>query len=53
MKSINEGIIDFHGMEHILNGRTLEDIGYEIKQRVKTEICDWMKINVGIGTNRF
>lgn len=53
MKSIDEGIIDFHGMEPILNGRTLEDIGYEIKQRVKDEIGDWMKINIGIGTNRF
>jgi len=53
MKSIDEGIIDFHGMEPVLNGRTLTDIGYEIKQRVKDEIGDWMRINIGIGTNRF
>ena len=53
MKSIDEGIIDFHGMEPFLNGRTLEAIGYEIKQRVRDEIGDWMKINVGIGINRF
>lgn len=53
MKSIDEGIIDFHGCEPILNGRSLTDIGYEIKQRVKDEIGDWMKINVGIGPNRF
>jgi DNA polymerase-4 len=53
MKSIDEGVIDFHGMQHILNGRSLEDVGYEIKRRVKEEIGDWMKINVGIGTNRF
>jgi DNA polymerase IV len=53
MKSIDEGIIDFHGMEPVLNGRSLVDIGYEIKQRVKNEIGDWMKINVGIGPNRF
>jgi DNA polymerase-4 len=53
MKSIDEGIIDFHGCEPILNGRTLEDIGYEIKQRVKDEIGDWMKINVGISLNWF
>lgn len=53
MKSIDEGVIDFHGMEPVLNGRTLEDIGYEIKQRVKDDIGDWMKINIGIGTNRF
>lgn len=53
MKSIDEGIIDFHGMEPILKGRNLVDVGYEIKQRVKNEIGDWMKINVGIGPNRF
>lgn len=53
MKSIDEGIIDFHGLEPVLNGRTLEEIGYEIKQRVKDEIGDWMRINIGIGTNRF
>jgi len=53
MKSIDEGIIDFHGMEPVLKGRTLEDIGYEIKQRVRDDIGDYMKINVGIAPNRF
>lgn len=53
MKSIDEGIIDFHGMEPVLNGRSLSDIGYEIKQRVKDDIGDYMRINIGIGTNRF
>lgn len=53
MKSIDEGILDFHDMEPVLKGRSLEDIGEEIKQRVRDDIGDWMKINVGIGTNRF
>lgn len=53
MKSIDEGILDFTGMEPVLKGRSLEDVGYEIKQRVKDDIGDWMRINVGIGTNRF
>lgn len=53
MKSIDEGVIDFHGMEAVLNGRSLVDIGYEIKQRVKDEIGDWMRINVGIAPNIF
>lgn len=53
MKSIDEGIIDFHGLEPVLKGRSLEDIGYEIKQRVRDDIGDWMKINVGIAPNRF
>jgi len=53
MKSIDEGVIDFHGMEPTLNGKTLVDIGYEIKQRVKDEIGDWMRINIGIAPNIF
>lgn len=53
MKSIDEGIIDFHGCEPILNGKTLEEVGYEIKRRVNEEIGDWMKINVGISMNWF
>lgn len=53
MKSIDEGVIDFRGCEPILNGRNLSDIGYEIKQRVRQDIGEWMRINVGIGPNRF
>jgi DNA polymerase-4 len=53
MKSIDEGIIDFHETTIAIKGRTLEAIGYEIKQRLKDEIGVWMRCNVGIGTNRF
>lgn len=53
MKSIDEGIIDFHGMEHTLKGRSLVDIGMEIKQRLRTEVGSYMRVNVGIGPNWF
>jgi DNA polymerase IV len=53
MKSIDEGVIDFHSTRQHINKRPLEAIGYEIKQRVKQEIGSWMRINVGIGPNRF
>lgn len=53
MQSIDEGVIDFHGMTYILNNRSLQEIGYEIKQRVKDEIGCFMRINVGIAPNRF
>ena len=53
MKSIDEGIIDFRHMQPILKGRALEDIGAEIKQRVRDEIGDYMTVNVGIGQNRW
>jgi len=53
MKSVDEGIIDFRGMRGLLKGRSLEDIGREIKQRVREEVGDYMKVNVGIGQNRW
>lgn len=53
MKSIDEGVIDFHQTSvHILN-QGMVDIGYQIKQRLKNEIGVWMRCNVGISTNRF
>ncbi len=53
MKSIDEGIIDFHGMDYLLKNRTMSDIGYEIKNRVKEEVGNYTTINVGIAPNRF
>lgn len=53
MKSIDEGIIDFHGTTEIVNNRPLEEIGFEIKQRMKQEVGGWMKVNIGIAPNRF
>lgn len=50
MKSIDEGVMDFH---NFLTPRSLSDIGYEIKQRLKSEIGVAMRCNIGIGTNRF
>ncbi len=53
MKSIDEGIVDFHGTDRALNGTTLSKIGHEIKQRLRDELGCWMKCNVGIAPNRF
>jgi DNA polymerase IV len=53
MKSVDEGIIDFRGMRQLLKGRGLDDIGLEIKQRVREEVGDYMKVNVGIAPNRW
>jgi DNA polymerase-4 len=50
MKSIDEGVVDFH---NLAVRRPLVEIGYEIKQRLKDEIGVAMRCNVGIGTNRF
>ena len=53
MRSVDEGILDFQGMNSLLNGRSLVDVGLEIKQRVREEVGDYMKINVGIAPNRW
>lgn len=53
MKSIDEGIIDFHGTRENINKRPLVDIGWEIKKRLKEELGCWMRCNVGIAPNRF
>lgn len=52
MKSIDEGIIDFSGTE-LINKRPLQEIGHEIKQRLRDEVGGWMKCNIGIAPNRF
>lgn len=53
MKSIDEGIIDFHGTRQNINKRPLTVIGQEIKQRLRDNVGSWMKCNIGIAPNRF
>ncbi len=53
MKSIDEGVIDFHQAPVLLQQRGLESIGQEIKQRLREEVGCWMRCNIGISTNRF
>lgn len=53
MKSIDEGVIDFHHAPESIKARGLEAIGYEIKQRLKDEIGCAMRCNIGIAPNRF
>jgi len=50
MKSIDEGVMDFH---HMPNCPNLIEIGHEIKRRLRDEIGSAMRCNVGIGPNRF
>ncbi len=52
-KSIDEFVIDFRGSQAIRQGRSLEAVGYEIKDRIKQELGEYVTVNVGIGTNRF
>ena len=53
MKSIDEGVIDFHDAPTAIRERGMEAIGHEIKQRLRDEVGVAMRCNVGIATNRF
>lgn len=53
MKSIDEGVIDFHGTLGTVHNRSLESIGLEIKQTLREKLGSWMKINIGIAPNQF
>lgn len=52
MLSIDEGIIDFHGISGITTYKLLE-IAQEIKQRMARDAGKHMRLNIGIGPNRF
>src|SRR3954471_18905593 len=51
-KSIDEAVIDLTDTLCLFKG-TVVDIGREIKKRFKTEIGEWMRCSIGVGTNRF
>lgn len=53
MRSIDEGVIDFHGTREMINKKPLHEIGLEIKARLRSELGNWLKVNIGIGPNRF
>jgi DNA polymerase-4 len=53
MKSIDEGIIDFHQTTQAIRQRDLADIGRELKRALCGEIGCAMRCNIGIAPNRF
>jgi DNA polymerase-4 len=53
MKSIDEGVIDFHQTTAGMQQRDLVEIGYEIKNSLYGEVGKVMNCNVGIAPNRF
>ena len=52
-KSVDEFVIDFRGSTAIQRGKSLEEVGYEIKKDIKEALGEYVTVNVGIGTNRF
>ena len=53
MKSIDEGLINLAAAPPHIKDRSRTEIGLEIKHRLRTEVGDYMRCNVGIASNRF
>ena len=52
-KSVDEFLIDFKGSLALKDKITLEEIGLDIKNKVKQVIGEYVTINIGIATNPF
>ncbi len=50
-RSIDEAILDFANTPHLVKG--LDNIGREIKLRMRREIGEWIQCSIGIAPNRF
>lgn len=53
MKSIDEGVIDFAMSPAVIRDRDLVELGHEIKRRLREEVGEAMRCNIGIAPNRF
>jgi DNA polymerase-4 len=51
-KSIDEMLIDFSDMNHLVP-QDLSDVAQELKHRIRSDVGEWIRCSVGIGTNRF
>lgn len=52
-KSIDEFVLDMSTSLSIKQGRTMEQVGYDIKQAIYEYVGEAVRCNVGIGPNRF
>jgi len=50
-KSIDEFVLDFKHSPYLKRG--MFEVAREIKQRILTEVGDWLTVSIGIGPNRF
>ena len=50
-KSIDEFVLDLEGYPSFSKG--MVETAQEIKNRIKNEIGDWLRVSIGIGPNRF
>ena len=51
-KSIDEAALNFDRCQAVIK-RPLAEIAQEIKYRLRQDVGDWLRCNIGLGTNRF
>lgn len=52
-KSIDEFVVDFRGSRAVQSGRSLVEVGYQIKRDIKQSLGEYVTVNIGIAPNRF
>lgn len=52
-KSVDEFVVDFRGSRAVQEGRSLTDIGRQIKRDIRESLGEYVTVNIGIGPNRF
>lgn len=52
-KSIDEFVLDLSGSPVLRSGKTMEEIGYEIKDKIRERLGEAVTVNIGVGPNRF
>lgn len=52
-KSIDEFVLNLDGSPALRAGKTMEEIGHDIKRRIRESLGEWVTVNIGIATNRF
>lgn len=52
-KSVDEFVVDFRGSQAVREGKSLEEIGLNIKRDIKESLGEHVTVNIGIGVNRF
>lgn len=50
--SVDEFVLDF-SHSRLVQSTALTKVAKDIKRRIKLDIGDWMRVNIGLGTNKF
>jgi len=52
-KSVDEFVVNFAGSRALQTGKSLINVGYQIKRDIKKSLGNYVTVNIGIGPNRF